>query len=81
MRAHTNELRFCYERVLQAHPTLTGRSLTRFVIGADGHVAASTAAGFPEVDACLAGAIRRWEFSRYCAASVSWPIDFVPAAD
>ncbi|HEX9105121.1 MAG TPA: AgmX/PglI C-terminal domain-containing protein, partial [Polyangia bacterium] len=81
MRAHGNELRFCYERVLQSHPTLTGRSVTRFVIGVDGRVAASSASGFPEVDACVAAAIRRWEFSRYCAASIRWPLVFVPLDD
>jgi len=79
VRAHANEVRFCYEKVLQSRPTLMGRSLTRFLIGVDGRVSASSATGLPEVDACLAGAIRRWQFAPRCAAAVSYPFTFVPA--
>jgi hypothetical protein len=56
-----------------------GRSVTRFLIGFDGRVSASSAAGLPEVDACLAVAIRRWQFAPRCAAVVSYPFTFVPA--
>ena len=32
VRAHLNELRFCYERALQSRPTLAGRVVSRFLI-------------------------------------------------
>jgi hypothetical protein len=80
VRAHLNEVRFCYEKVLQSRPTLTGRSTTHFLIGYDGRVSASAADGLPEVDACLADAVRRWAFSPRCAAAVSYPFTFVPGA-
>jgi hypothetical protein len=76
MRAHINELRFCYERVLQSRPSLTGRTVTRFALER-GRVTAAAAAGFVEVDACVAGAIERWQFPT-CTAIVSWPVVFVP---
>ncbi|MCA1665023.1 MAG: AgmX/PglI C-terminal domain-containing protein, partial [Myxococcales bacterium] len=79
VRAHANEVRFCYEKVLQSRPTLMGRSLARFLIGVDGRVSASSAAGLAEVDACLAAAIRRWQFAPRCAAAVSYPFTFVRA--
>ena len=78
VRAHLAEVRFCYEKVLQSRPALTGRSQTRFLIGFDGRVVASSASGFPEVDACLAAAIRRWQFAPRCAAAVGYPFTFVP---
>jgi hypothetical protein len=77
VRAHVNEVRFCYERVLQAQPTLLGRSVTHFLIEGDGRVSLSAAAGMPEVDACLAAAIRRWQFPSACAANVTYPFTFV----
>ena len=89
MRAHVNEVRFCYEQSLQSRPTLTGRVVTQFHIAPDGSagdavVASSTvaAAGVAEarVGACVASAVRRWQFPR-CAAQVSYPFVFVPSGD
>jgi hypothetical protein len=89
VRAHVNEVRFCYERALQSQPELTGRVVTQFHIAADGSaadaaVASSTvaAAGVADarVGACVAGAVRRWQFPR-CAAQVSYPFVFVPSGD
>lgn len=84
VRAHVNEVRFCYERALQARPELTGRVVARFDIARDGSAAdaaidSSTVAD-PTVAACVAGAIRRWQFPT-CAATVSYPFVFVPAGD
>ncbi|MDB4966124.1 MAG: putative abductin-like protein [Myxococcales bacterium] len=78
VRAHINEVRFCYERRLQSEPTLTGRVEARFVVAPDGHVAASSASGMSgDVAACVAAAIARWQFAR-CVAEVHYPFVFVP---
>ena len=82
VRAHVNEVRFCFERALQAHPTLSGRVVTRFSVERDGRVSAASvlsstiAAG---VDRCVAAAIPRWQFAR-CDGVVTYPFVFVPAA-
>ncbi len=84
VRAHVNEVRFCYERALQSRPELTGRVVTQFHIAADGSAAdaavASSTLADARVGACVAGAVRRWEFPR-CAAQVSYPFVFVPSGD
>jgi TonB family protein len=79
VRAHLNEVRFCYERALQSHPSLQGRAVTRFVIGYDGRVTSSQIASStvsPEVDACVAQAIARWQFVPRCVGEVSYPFVF-----
>ena len=83
VHAHVNELRFCYERVLQSRPALAGRVAARFVIGFDGRVTASAIAesSLPTaVDACVAQAIARWQFAPRCVAEVNYPFDFQPVA-
>jgi hypothetical protein len=83
VRAHINELRFCYEAALQSRPELTGRVVSQFAIGYDGRVSASsaTATGVGEpVAACVARAIARWQFTPRCAGAVSYPFTFVPVA-
>ena len=46
---------------------------------ADAAIASSTLAD-ARVGACVAGAVRRWQFPR-CAAQVSYPFVFVPGGD
>jgi hypothetical protein len=68
VRQHRNEVAFCYERGLSAHPDLTGRVVAQFTIAATGRVLGSTVAEstLPErsVSECIAQAVRRWEFPR-----------------
>jgi hypothetical protein len=84
VRAHVNELRFCYEKALQQRPELRGRVVAHFDIAPDGSAGdaaiRSSTLGAAAVDACVAGAIRRWQFPR-CVAAVSYPFVFVPSGD
>ena len=68
MRAHINELRYCYERELQKNPALAGRVEVGFVIDAGGRVTAANVLkdtmGDPTVGVCAAGAMRRWTFPK-----------------
>jgi TonB family protein len=83
VRAHINEVRFCYERELQSHPSLAGRAVSSFVIGFDGRVTASQISSStvsPAVDACLAQAIARWQFVPRCVGEVSYPFTFIRTA-
>lgn len=68
IRRHMNEVKFCQERELSRGHAGNGRIVVQFTVGAEGSVLASTiqssTVGNPVVDACIAGAIRRWEFPR-----------------
>jgi hypothetical protein len=79
VRAHINEVRFCYERTLQSRPSLTGRVQSTFIVAPTGHVTASSATGLdPGVAQCIAAAVQRWTFPR-CAGEVHYPFMLVPA--
>jgi TonB family protein len=67
IRRHLNEVRYCYEKALQAAgPEIEGRVMVRFTIGGGGGVITSeveeSTLGAPEVEACIAHAARRWVF-------------------
>ncbi len=79
IRQHRNEVAFCYARGLDGHPELTGRVVAQFAIDVNGRVVSSAVAesSLPEasVAACIAQAVRRWEFPRSQQMSVvrySW---------
>ncbi len=87
IRHHLNEVKYCYERELLHKPTLAGRLLVKFVIGATGQVASSvvesSTTAHPPVDACVAEAVRRWTFpsvnSQGGLVIVSYPFVLAPA--
>ncbi|MGB1016510.1 MAG: AgmX/PglI C-terminal domain-containing protein, partial [Nannocystaceae bacterium] len=66
VRAHINEVRFCYNEGLTRDPELAGRIVVGFTIGADGNVVeskvAETTLGDSSVDTCIATAVGRWKF-------------------
>jgi tetratricopeptide (TPR) repeat protein len=68
VRAHINEIRYCYNQTLARDPNDGGRVLTEFVIGSDGRVVSAQAKESTLKDnataACIATAIRRWTFPR-----------------
>jgi hypothetical protein len=83
VRAHINEVRFCYERALQSRPALTGRVVASFVLASSGRVVraeSSESTIDPDVAACVTDAVRRWVFAG-CdgGAAVSYPFVFVPS--
>jgi TonB family protein len=63
---HINEVKFCYERQLAQRPDLSGRVSVKFIISGTGAVqmaaVASSTLGDPQVENCIAQAVRRWTF-------------------
>jgi TonB family protein len=85
IRRHLNEVRFCYEKELGWHQDLGGRMLVELTIAANGQVVAAVIAaglGRAPLDACVAAAVRRWEFPAPEAGGlvvVRYPFVFTPA--
>jgi hypothetical protein len=81
IRAHRNELSYCYERELVTRPTLAGTVTAELLIGADGRVSLARAAGLhPAVDACVADVLRAIVFpSGEVIHVTSYPFTFRPA--
>jgi hypothetical protein len=68
IRAHTNEVRFCYQQGLRRDPNLSGHVDIRFPITGSGTVPTAVVArstlGDSAVAACIAQAVRRWSFPK-----------------
>jgi Ca-activated chloride channel family protein len=68
VRQHRKQIKYCYEKELQASPKLSGTVVVRFVIDAGGNVTAAsikeTTLGDSAVESCLLRVIRRWVFPR-----------------
>jgi TonB family protein len=86
VRQHLNEVRFCYEQGLARRPGLAGRVVVQFTIASTGRVLVSalqtSSLGEPPVDACIVGAVRRWEFPQPLGGGivvVSYPFQLAPA--
>lgn len=66
VRAHINEVRYCYNQGLATDPQLAGRVEVQFTIGADGYVSESllTSSDLADesVGECIRGAVARWKF-------------------
>jgi hypothetical protein len=83
VRQHRNEVRYCYERGLVIKPELQGRVVTSFTIAATGRVLGSAVTESSvrerDVEACIAEAVRRWEFpSSQQISTVSYPFVLTP---
>ena len=68
IRRHINEVKYCYQKELQAKPDLYGRVVIQFTIAATGQVVASvvqqSTMNNPSVEGCIAQAVRRWLFPK-----------------
>lgn len=67
VKAHINEVRYCYNEGLQGDPELAGRVAVSFTIGgSDGKVSRSEAESDMEgeVPECIAKAVGRWMFPK-----------------
>ncbi len=85
VRAHINELRYCYNLGLNHDPKLSGRVKVRFVIDAAGKVSSSEVVGNTIADEgvsrCVAKATTRWKFPRPpggTVTTVTYPFIFKP---
>ena len=63
-----NQIRFCYESLLQRFPKLGGKVAVKFVISGNGNVIQSTVAqstsGNAQLDKCVAGRVHTWNFPK-----------------
>ena len=68
VRAHINEIRYCYNQGLTKEPDLEGRVAVKFTIGGTGKVTdsevATTSLDNEDVEDCIAKAVKRWKFPR-----------------
>ncbi|MEM9460119.1 MAG: AgmX/PglI C-terminal domain-containing protein [Myxococcota bacterium] len=68
VRAHINEIRYCYNQGLVRDPRLAGRVTIQFTIGTSGKVpiavATQSTLSDRNVADCMAKAVRRWKFPR-----------------
>lgn len=83
IRRHLNEIGYCYEKQLLAHPDLGGEILVKFLISPSGAVQSASGTGFDhEVASCLAGVIGSIEFPKPgdgAGVQVNYPFSFHPA--
>ncbi|MBN2575533.1 MAG: AgmX/PglI C-terminal domain-containing protein [Deltaproteobacteria bacterium] len=87
VRAHMNEVKYCYDRELVRNKDLAGRISLQFVISGTGQVISSfvqsTTMNNVRVESCVAGAVKRWSFPKPTGggiAIVSYPLNFVAGA-
>ena len=82
IRRHLNEIGYCYEKQLLAHPDLGGEILVKFLISPSGAVQSAAGTGFDhEVASCLAGVIGSIEFPKPGdggGVQVNYPFSFHP---
>jgi TonB family protein len=66
IRAHFNEIKYCYERELQSHQVLAGKVSVSFTIGPAGEVIEASISESTlddqAVESCMLARIRRWKF-------------------
>ena len=68
VRAHINEVRYCYNQALARDPNAKGRVAVQFTIGGTGKVPSAvvqeTTLKDPGVGNCIAQAVKRWTFPK-----------------
>lgn len=84
VRAHINEVRYCYNQGLAEDDGLAGRVTIDFEILPGGSVSTAVVGKStlpdPAVNACIATAARRWKFPSAAAVTkVSYPFELSPA--
>lgn len=85
VRAHINEVRYCYNLGLLKDPELRGELSVGFAIGATGNVQhsliKSSTVADPAVGTCVAEAVKRWKFPKpkgEVAVQVTYPFELSP---
>jgi hypothetical protein len=83
IHSHMSEIRYCYESAIMADPSLAGKVLVDFKIGAQGSVASAQAAentmNNVQVGGCLVGKLKNWRFPQPrggVQVAVSYPFIF-----
>lgn len=85
IRAHLNEIRHCYEQLLQRSPSASGKISVNFVVGLSGNVTRVSVAEATLNDSvmrgCVTGRIQRWNFPKPRGGQpvdVNYPFVFNP---
>lgn len=83
VRRNSGQLLYCYEKALQASPSLRGRLTLEWIIGPQGTVStvkmASTSLKAKGVESCVLASLKKWKFPRPLGGvnvDVSYPFDF-----
>ena len=85
IKAHLNEIRHCYEQLLQRSPSASGKISVNFVVGLSGNVSTVNVAEATLSDSvmrgCVTGHIQRWDFPKPRGGqpvTVNYPFVFNP---
>jgi outer membrane biosynthesis protein TonB len=85
IRANLNQIRHCYEQLLQRSPRASGKMAVRFVVGLPGRVnsvaVTQSTISDSRMRSCVTGKIKRWKFPRPRGGSpvtVNYPFVFNP---
>ena len=85
IKANLNQIRHCYEQLLQRSPNAAGKLSVKFIVGVSGRVDSASFDGGDLNDAnmqgCVVGKIRRWKFPEPRGGqpvTVSYPFVFNP---
>jgi outer membrane biosynthesis protein TonB len=85
IRAHLNEIRHCYEQLLQRSPSAAGKIAVEFVVALGGNVSSVkvTEASLNDMGmrGCVTGRIQRWDFPKPRGGqpvTVNYPFVFNP---
>ena len=68
IQRNKSQIKYCYESLLNRFPKLGGKVAVKFVINAEGKVVSSdvaqSTAGNAELESCVAGRVRTWQFPK-----------------
>lgn len=85
IRAHLNEIRHCYEQLLQRSPNASGKIAVEFVVALAGNVSSvkvtESSLNDSVMRGCVTGKIQRWDFPKPRGGSpvtVNYPFVFNP---
>jgi hypothetical protein len=90
IRRRTNQVKYCYQKVLMKHPKAKGRLVARFIISGSGRVSNAYIAqstfkvGRAQIAACISREILRWRFPKPKGGGkvvVSYPFVFTAHGD
>ena len=85
IRAQLNQIRHCYEKLLQRSPNASGKINVQFIVGTNGRVSSARVKNSTIRDGamtgCVTSVVRRWSFPRPRGGSsvtVNYPFSFNP---